>query len=129
MAYLRKDWEGRGLDPKNDRILVAGDFNCSVRNPEFAEERTVRGLLKDGWVSAMEGVPWPEAATVKPDPEGKFPAADFDHIILSPAWVRGVALLRSEPLQGRSYAGFEAGVVQTEKIPSDHYPVWMRLVR
>jgi len=124
MEYLRKDWEMRGLDPEKDRILVAGDFNCSLRNPEFAKERTIRGQLKEGWVSVAEGIPWPEAATVKPDLEGKFPAADFDHILLSPGWV---ALLRSEPPQGRSYAGFKVEVVQNPKVPSDHYPVVLRL--
>jgi endonuclease/exonuclease/phosphatase family metal-dependent hydrolase len=130
MDYLRKDWEKRGLDPEKDRMLVAGDFNCSLRNPEFAKEQTIRGLLKEGWVSATEGVPWPKAATVKPDPEGKFPAADFDHILLSPGWVEAVVLLRSAPPRGWSYAGFKAGVVQDpNKGPSDHYPVWMRLVR
>ena len=123
MEYLRKDWEKRGLDPQKDRILIGGDFNCSLRNPEFAEEKTIRGLLQEGWVSAAAEIPWPEAATVKPDPEGKFPAADFDYILISPGWA---ALLRTEAPRGRSYAGFKAGVVQGGKIPSDHYPVWIR---
>jgi len=124
MDYLRKDWEKRGLDPAKDAILVAGDFNCSLRNPEFAAEETIRGLLKEGWVSATEGIPWPEAATVRPDPSGKYPATDFDHVLLSPGWV---ALLRSEPLRGRSYAGFKAGVLQDSNVPSDHWPVVLRL--
>jgi endonuclease/exonuclease/phosphatase family metal-dependent hydrolase len=122
--YLRKDWEKRGLDPEKDRILIAGDFNCSLRNAEFAGEKTVRGLLKEGWISAAEGIPWPAAATVKPDPSGRYPATDFDHILLSPRWV---ALLRSEPLRGRGYAGFEGDVMQNYKVPSDHYPVVLRL--
>ena len=124
MEYLRKDWEKRGLDPEKDRILVAGDFNCSLRNPEFATEKTIRGLLKEGWVSGTEEIPWPEAATVKPDLEGKFPATDFDHILLSPGWV---ALLRSKPLRERSYAGFKVEVLRDSKVPSDHYPVVLRL--
>ncbi len=123
MEYLRKDWERRGLDPVKERILVAGDFNCSLRNPEFAEEQTIRGLLKEGWVSVTEGISWPEAATVRPDPSGRYPATDFDHILLSPGWV---ALLRSAPLREGSYAGFKAGVFQDGEIPSDHYPVWIR---
>jgi endonuclease/exonuclease/phosphatase family metal-dependent hydrolase len=124
MEYLRQDWEQQGLDPEKDRILIAGDFNCSLRNAEFAGEKTVRGLLKEGWISAAEGIPWPEAATVKPDPSGRYPATDFDHILLSPRWV---ALLRSEPLRGRGYAGFEGDVMQNYKVPSDHYPVVLRL--
>lgn len=130
MDYLRKDWEKRGLDPGKDRILVAGDFNCSLRNPEFAEERTIRSLLKEGWVSATEGIAWPEAATVRPDPERRFPAADFDHILLSPAWTKAVE-------GGRWKAGvnvnvneklFKVEVVQNKKMPSDHYPVVLRIL-
>ena len=113
--YLRKDWEKRGLDPEKHRLLVAGDFNCSLKNPEFAKEQTIRGLLKEGWLSAMEKIPWPQAATVKPDPEGKFPAADFDHILLSPGWAKAVE-------GGR----WKAGVMQDPKVPSDHYPVVLR---
>jgi len=94
---------------------VAGDFNCSLRNPEFAEEETIRGLLKEGWVSATEGIPWPEAATVRPDPEGRFPAADFDHILLSPGWGRLV--------EGGKW---KAGVLQDSNVPSDHWPVVLR---
>lgn len=115
MEYMRKDWQKRGLDPQKDRILVAGDFNCALRNPEFAEEKTIRGLLKEGWVSVTEAISWPEAATVKPDLEGKYPASDFDHILLSPGWGRMVE-------GGR----WKAGVLQDPKVPSDHYPVVLR---
>ena len=115
MDYLRKDWQKRGLDPEKDQMLVAGDFNCSLRNPEFAKEQTIRGLLKEGWVSVTEGIAWPKAATVKPDFEGKYPAADFDHILLSPGWAKEVE-------GGR----WKAGVMQDPKVPSDHYPVTLR---
>ena len=115
MDYLRKDWERRGLHPGKNAILVAGDFNCSLKNPEFAEETTIRDLLKEGWVSGGQDIPWPEAATVKPDPEGKFPAADFDHILLSPAWVKAV--------EGGRWKG---EVIQSSQVPSDHWPVWIR---
>ena len=115
MDYLKKDWEKRGLDPEKNAILVAGDFNCSLRNPEFSDEKTVRELLQDGWRSATAEVPWPEAATVKPDPTGKYPAADFDHILLSPAWTKAVE-------KGK----WESGVMQDPGVPSDHWPVWMR---
>jgi len=115
MEYLRKEWEKRGLNPEKDRILVAGDFNCSLRNPEFTKEKTIRGLLKEGWISVTEKIPWPEAATVKPDLEGKFPAADFDHILLSPGWAKAVE-------GGR----WKVEVVQDPKVPSDHYPVVLK---
>lgn len=116
MEYLRKDWEKRGLYPEKDQILVAGDFNCSLRNPEFAKEQTIWGLLKEGWVSVTEEIPWPVSATVKADLEGKFPASDFDHILLSPAWAKAAG-------GGR----WRAGVIQNSKVPSDHYPVVLRM--
>jgi len=115
MEYLRKDWEKRGLDPAKDAILVAGDFNCSLRNPEFMKEKTIRGLLKEGWLSVAAGLRWPEAATVKPDPEGKYPVSDFDHILVSPGWGKLVE-------RGK----WKAGVLQDSNVPSDHWPVWMR---
>ncbi len=115
MEYLRKDWEQRDLNPRKDVILVAGDFNCSLRNPEFAEEQTIRGLLKEGWIVATAGIPWPKAATVRPDPFRKYPAADFDHILLSPAWAK--AGERNK---------WKAAVLQDSNVPSDHWPVWIR---
>jgi len=116
MKYLRKDWVKRGFDPVKDRILVAGDFNCSLRNPEFADEKTIRGLLKEGWISVTAEIAWPKAATVRPDPEGKYPASDFDHILLSPGWGRLVE-------GGR----WKAGVMQDLTVPSDHWPVVLRI--
>ena len=127
MEYLRKDWEKRGLDPGKDAILVGGDFNCSLRNPEFAEEKTVRGLLKEGWVSVTEGMPWPEAATVRPDPVGKYPAADFDHILLSPGWGKNAGRDRWKGCVNVNEKPFKVEVVQNKKIPSDHWPVVVRL--
>ena len=115
MEYLRKDWKERGLDPGKDAILVAGDFNCSLRNPDFVGEKTIRELLGEKWVSATTNIPWPQAATVRPDPDGKYPASDFDHILLSPAWAKAGE-------RGR----WKAGVLQDSNVPSDHWPVWMR---
>ena len=117
-------------DEGKDAILVGGDFNCSLRNPEFAEETTVRGLLKEGWVSVTEGIPWPEAATVRPDPAGKYPAADFDHILLSPGWGKNA---RRDRWKGCVNVNvnvnekpFKVEAVQNKKMPSDHWPVVVR---
>lgn len=109
--YLRWDWRRLGLDPAKDSILLAGDFNCSSRNPEFSE-KTIRQLLLEGWVLGDQDLGWPEGATVKPDPDGRFPAADFDHFLLSPGYQ--LALHGKKP-QVRIFSG--------EEIPSDHYPV------
>ena len=109
--YLRWDWQRRGLDPERDAILLGGDFNCSTRNPEFTED-TIRALVGGGWALADRELGWPEGATVKPDPAGRFPAADFDHFLLSPGWLK---VLGGEKPQVRILSG--------ENIPSDHYPV------
>ena len=115
IQYLKNDWESRALDPQKDAMLVAGDFNCSLRNPEFAKEKTIQNLLKEGWVPVTGGISWPQSATVRPDPERKYPASDFDHILLSPGWAKVV--------KGGKW---QAGVMQEPDVPSDHWPVWMR---
>jgi len=115
MDYLRWDWRRRGLDPMKDFILLGGDFNCSTRNPEFTEG-TIRSLLKEGWFLADEDIGWPAGATVRPDPQGRFPAADFDHFLLSPGWRQ---VLKGQKPQIRIISG--------ENVPSDHYPVELTL--
>ena len=116
IEYLRMDWRRRGLSPEQDPVLVAGDFNCSLKNPEFRTEKTIRGLLGEGWVSVTEQLDWPEGATVRPDPALKYPPTDFDHILLSPGWVKKMESTKRE-----------VGVLQNPDIPSDHWPVWMKL--
>ena len=115
MDYLRWDWRRRGLDPMKNFILLGGDFNCSTRNPEFTEG-TIRSLLKEGWFLADQDIGWPEGATVRPDPQGRFPAADFDHFLLSPGWRQ---VLKGQKPQIRIISG--------ENVPSDHYPVELTL--
>ena len=113
MDALRWDWRRRGLDPARDAILVGGDWNCSVRNPEFNEE-TIRKLVREGWEVADQELGWPEGATVKADPGGRFPASDFDHFLLSPGYRQ---TLEGQKLQVQIFSG--------DEIPSDHYPVEM----
>jgi endonuclease/exonuclease/phosphatase family metal-dependent hydrolase len=116
IEYLRMDWRRRGLKAEQDAILIAGDFNCSLKNPEFRKEKTIRSLLGEGWVSVTEQLDWPEGATVRPNPAQKYPPKDFDHILLSPGW-----------LDQMGSQNLKAGVMQNSGIPSDHWPVWMEL--
>jgi endonuclease/exonuclease/phosphatase family metal-dependent hydrolase len=116
IEYLRMDWRRRGLKPEQDAILIAGDFNCSLKNPEFQMEKTIRDLLEEDWVSVTEQLDWPEGATVRPDPAQKYPPTDFDHILLSHGWVEQMGSQKRK-----------AGVMQSPDIPSDHWPVWMKL--
>ena len=115
IEYLRMDWRKRGLNPNHDAILIAGDFNCSLKNPAFKKERTIRGLLAEGWESVTQELPWPKGATVRADEERGYPSADFDHILLSPGWKRRMGSNR-----------IVSGVDQGADVPSDHWPVWMK---
>jgi endonuclease/exonuclease/phosphatase family metal-dependent hydrolase len=115
IEYLRMDWRKRGLNPDHDAILIAGDFNCSLKNPMFKKEKTIRGLLAEGWKSVTQEMPWPKGATVLPNEERGYPSADFDHILLSPGWKRRIGSNR-----------IVAGVDQGADVPSDHWPVWMK---
>jgi endonuclease/exonuclease/phosphatase family metal-dependent hydrolase len=109
------DWRKRGLNPDRDAILIAGDFNCSLKNPVFKKERTIRGLLAEGWESVTQESPWPKGATVRPDEERGYPSADFDHILLSPGWKKSLGTNQ-----------VVSGVDQGADVPSDHWPVWMK---
>lgn len=115
--YLRWDWCRRGLNPLKDAILLGGDFNCSVRNPEFTEE-TIRSLMREGWILADGGLTWPEGVTIKPDPAGRFAASDFDHFLLSPGWRHAFGMNKQR-----------IRVISGENIPSDHYPVELILAQ
>jgi endonuclease/exonuclease/phosphatase family metal-dependent hydrolase len=115
IEYLRMDWRKRGLNPDHDAILIAGDFNCSLKNPAFKKERTIRGLLAEGWESVTQELPWPKGATVRPDEVRGYPSADFDHILLSPGW-------KSRMRSNRIVSGVDQGA----DVPSDHWPVWMK---
>ena len=116
MEYLRWDWHRRNLDPQKEPILIAGDFNCSLKNPEFVQEKTIRELLKDGWISVTQEMPWPEGATVRENRLAKYPPADFDHILLSPGWIKSF---------GRNGKG--VCVFCDKDIPSDHFPLSMKV--
>ena len=86
--------------------------------------RRSTGSRRRARVSVTEGMPWPEAATVRPDPAGKYPAADFDHILLSPGWGKNAGRDRWKGCVtvNVNEKPFKVEVVQNKKIPSDHWP-------
>jgi endonuclease/exonuclease/phosphatase family metal-dependent hydrolase len=53
---------------------------------------------------------------VKPDPAGRYAVVDFDHILLSPGWVKK-----------NGASKMEVGVWRKGEVPSDHFPLEMRL--
>jgi endonuclease/exonuclease/phosphatase family metal-dependent hydrolase len=116
MEYLHWDWCRRSLDPREEAILIAGDFNCSLKNPEFFQEKTIRGLLKEGWISVSQEMAWPQGATVRENRLAKYPPADFDHILLSPGWIKNY---------GEKWK--DVYVFRDKDVPSDHFPLCMKV--
>jgi len=68
--------------------IVGGDFNTAPDEPRFAGERTIPGLLGDGFSWAWQGIPFSSRITLPPDL--RYPAACFDQI-----FYRGAALARA----------------------------------
>jgi len=88
MLFLRWDWKRLKLDPQKDRIMIVGDFNTSLTLPAYAQERTLRNFLQEGFVDATEGMSSHERVTLPKKAGSPFPPADFDQMILSPAFVQ-----------------------------------------
>ncbi len=110
MDYLRWDWKRLGLDPQKDRILLVGDFNTSLNLALYQKEQTLRSLLKQGFVDATEGMPSHQRMTLPASKDGRYPPADFDQILLSPA-------LAATMKKGKPWAA----VVPVPSAASDHY--------
>jgi len=68
--------------------IVGGDFNTAPDEPRFARERTVPGLLADGFSWAWQGIPLSSRITMPADL--RYPAACFDQIFF-----RGATLARA----------------------------------
>jgi endonuclease/exonuclease/phosphatase family metal-dependent hydrolase len=70
--------------------IVGGDFNTAPDEPRFAGERTVPGLLGNGFGWAWQGIPLSSRVTIPGDL--RYPAACFDQIFsrgatVTRAWV------------------------------------------
>ena len=68
--------------------IVGGDFNTAPDELRFAGEKTVPGLLADGFSWAWQGVPLSSRITIPADL--RYPAACFDQIFF-----RGATLVRT----------------------------------
>ncbi|MEM6884440.1 MAG: endonuclease/exonuclease/phosphatase family protein [Verrucomicrobiota bacterium] len=114
--YLEWDWERLGLDPKKDAILLLGDFNTSAQDPTFKEDRTIAMLQELGFHHSAEGLPREERLTI---PASRYPANDFDHIMISDA--------AKQLLEGEPEVKQEARDVPREV--SDHSAVFLDVTR
>jgi len=86
----------------NSATLIGGDFNISLDSPEFADEPTLKDIVKKGYFWTFEGLPLGNRVTIPG--EGRYPDNCFDHIFT----------------QGLGKA--QAKVVATPAV-SDHNPV------
>ncbi|HEX8076936.1 MAG TPA: endonuclease/exonuclease/phosphatase family protein [Chthoniobacterales bacterium] len=87
--------------PMVKSIVVGGDFNTNVDQPDFAEEKTIPTLTAANFRNAMEGTPAVQRVTHPGS--GPYPDATFDYLF-------GSNLVPSN-------------VVITPSPASDHYPV------
>ncbi|MCS6771769.1 MAG: endonuclease/exonuclease/phosphatase family protein [Kiritimatiellae bacterium] len=112
-------------------LLIVGDFNNDPRAPEFADDWSLEQLR--GWYDLWQDIPFPDRVTCptrRGNPEREFPPVAFDRIYAggdatNRPWVaaspgvlqRGVDVRNADALPG------DGGHI------SDHYPVWIDLVR
>ena len=79
--------------------IVGGDFNTAPDEPRFATEKTVSGLLADGFSWVWQGIPLSARITMPAD--ARYPAAAFDQIFyrgvsLGKAWVAPTSVQSSD---------------------------------
>ena len=79
--------------------IVGGDFNTAPDEPRFAGEKTVPGLLADGFSWVWQGIPLSSRITMPAD--ARYPAAAFDQIFyrgasLGKAWVASTSVQSSD---------------------------------
>jgi len=79
--------------------IVGGDFNTAPDEPRFAGEKTVPGLLADGFSWVWQGIPLSSRITMPAD--ARYPAAAFDQIFfrgatLGKAWVASTSSQSSD---------------------------------
>ena len=79
--------------------IVGGDFNTAPDEPRFAGEKTVPGLLADGFSWVWQGIPLSSRITMPAD--ARYPAAAFDQIFyrgvsLGKAWVAPTSVQSSD---------------------------------
>lgn len=110
MRYLEQDWKRRGLNPQKDDIVVMGDFNTSLDDPVFKDEKTLLTLFQRGFVSVTRGLPLEERKTIAP--KGGEKGGEFDYIFISPF------------MQKKTWSG---GVWPVPADLSDHSAVFLNL--
>ena len=73
--------------------VVGGDFNTSLDDTRFEEDKSLRSLLGAGFKWAWQEVPFEKRVTLPPS--RNFPPACFDHIIYRGALLRAAGLINT----------------------------------
>ena len=133
LDLVRKDAEAiRRKNPDITwEVLVLGDMNVDPDAPEFERDPTLRPL-KD-WVDLWHGRPLAERITLPTrygDPALVFPPATFDRFVVSPElrekpWVAGAPGVIQEGVDTQNVLTLPG----EKNHVSDHYPVWVDVVR
>jgi endonuclease/exonuclease/phosphatase family metal-dependent hydrolase len=90
------------LSNKLEVAIVAGDFNTTLDQLEFASEKTLSIFQQHGFSSGYEGIPPAQRVSIRG--KGQYPDATFDYIFVNPMAISGSPLI-------------------TKSAVSDHYPV------
>ncbi len=110
VTTMEKAYAGRG----KVGIIIGGDFNTSLDDPRFDQEKTLRALQKAGFVWGWEGMPFADRVTLPTKPSNNpnlppFPDTCFDH-----AFVKNLKVVSAK-----------VGVF--DPAPSDHRPVILEI--
>ena len=75
--------------------VLGGDFNTSLDDPRFADEKTIRSLMDSGFSWTWQNVPVASRTTLPPAKD--FPPACFDHIFYRNATLRKAWVINTAP--------------------------------
>ena len=134
MKLLRSDAdEVVARNPRNEwEVLVMGDMNVDTEDPQFAKDPTFKPMR--GWMDLWLGRPLAERTTLPTrhgDPALEFPPVTFDRFFASTnlaaaPWRVGPPQVLQRGVDTRSVFTLPG---ESELHVSDHYPVWVDVIR
>lgn len=78
---------------KNVGVVVGGDFNTSLDDERFKDEKTLRAFLDDGYSWGFAKVDYADRITIPGSKFSKLPPVSFDHFFyIAPIYIRASVL-------------------------------------
>jgi endonuclease/exonuclease/phosphatase family metal-dependent hydrolase len=123
----------RSKDPQYDwEIVIAGDFNTDPESAGFADDETLEPLK--GWLDLWQGRPLAERTTLptrRGDPLLEFDPVTFDRFYASTElrqspWIAGLPQVLQKGCDTNSV---KTSAGENDVHVSDHYPVWVDVVK